>query len=153
MLNVVLGGVVCASCIAVGWWQRRRYRKRVDVMRDLVAFLVFCEEQIEYNMASLPAIFGHFYALHPHSAFAAACSAFPTFGSLHDLPEDAWRAVQDLLLALGRSDERGQGARLAYAKAEAETMLETAVEVGRKRGDLYAKLWQAAGIGLMIWMV
>ena len=153
MLRLILAGTVCAACITLGWWQRLRYRKRRDVWGDLRAFLVYCDEQIGYNMASLPAICASFAALHPRSALGAAVATYPRLGEVRWLSAAEWQEIRSLLLSLGKSDRAGQTGRLAYAKAQAEGGLERAAADSRKRGDLWAKLGVLGGIALMIWMV
>ena len=154
MLNLWLGGAVCAICVAVGWCCHLRYRKRHDVLTDLVALLVFAAEQIQYDMASLPTICQCFAALHPHSVLGAACRDYPTLSAPPSaLPADQWQRICGLLLDLGRSDRAGQTRRIAYAQSCAEQMCADAARAVREKGDLYAKLCVLAGVGLMIWMV
>lgn len=152
MLNVWLAGLVCASCIAIGWFERRRYQKKVNVAGDLVTLLAYVEEQIRYNMSSLPRIFEGFYALHPRSAVASACKDYPILADI-SLPHGEWAEVKALLSSLGRSDLLGQEGRLAYVRARFEAMKGAAEADYAKKGNLHAKLWSVLGVGLLIWMV
>lgn len=153
MLNLVLAGVVCICCITVGWWQRLRYRKRADVMGDLVAFLAYAEEQIQYSLTPLPSICTGFCALHPRSALANALVGYPDLRAVVGMDKKTWGQVADLVLSLGRSDAEGQRGCMAYAKAQADAMCATARDQLRGKGNLYAKLWGMLGLGLLIWMV
>lgn len=153
MISLWAGGATCAVCIMMGWWCRRRYRKRQDVWSDLVQLLVFASEQIEYEMASLPTICIRFAAAHPTSLVAEACGAYPDIKPVVCLPAAQWAHVTEMLLSLGRSDTAGQAARLAYVRAEIERMRQAAMDDAHSKGDLYAKLWAVLGVGLMIWMV
>lgn len=152
MLNLWLGGLVCCACIAIGWFERLRYQKRVNVAGDLVTLVAYIEEQIRYNMTSLPRIFEGFYALHPRSAVAEACKDYPV---LKDVPttRGEWAEVSELLLSLGRSDLLGQEGRLSFVRARFEAMQSAAAADCRGKGNLYAKLWCILGVGLLIWMV
>ena len=153
MRRLVLAGAVCAACISWGWWQRVRYRRRLVVWQDMRAFLAYCDEQIGYNMAALPAICASFAALHPRSALSAAVCAYPDLAEVRSLPADEWQEMREVLLSLGKSDVAGQTGRLAYAKARVDKMCAAADSDSRRKGDLWAKLGALAGVALMIWMV
>lgn len=152
MLNLWLAGLVCCACIAVGWLERRRYLRRMQIALDLVSLVAFTEEQIRYNMASLPCIFERYAALHPRSAVGAACRTYPTIADLA-LPRGEWEDVKSLLSSLGQSDLLGQEGRLEYVRARFETMRQNAESDYAQKGTLHAKLWSVLGVGLLIWMV
>jgi len=152
MLNLWLAGLVCCSCIAVGWFSRKRYQKRLSVTADLMALVAYVEEQIRYNMISLPRIFESFYSLHPRSLVAEACRAYPSVSDVA-LPHGEWAEIKALLLSLGRSDISGQEGRLSYVRARFEALRQAAEADYTQKGNLYAKLWSVLGVGLLIWMV
>ena len=152
MLNLLLGALVCLSCIAIGWYERTRYQKRVDVMGDLASLTVYLEEQIQYDMTPLPTIFERFALAHPSSAVAEALRRYPDVEEV-TLPKGEWAEIREWMLSLGQSDLAGQRARLAFVRARIDERRLRAIGDYAKKGKLYAKLWCVLGVGLMIWMV
>ena len=153
-LKLLIGGLVIAFCIFLGYLAAGKYRSRKKFFTQLASFNERYLTELCYARKPLP----EFLREYPYAGdFEKTISGFSekreTDLKLNYLTKEEKKLCADYFGMLGKGDAVSQKSYYSAQKAELEAKKSASEKEAKSRGELYIKLGLLAGLAFVILIV